>query len=152
MKRKASSEAPSPAAEGDVENNDETLIRAAKRRERRKARSDLAYWWMVAFVLSNFYAVLTSSTAVHPTAFWLGSGFFLAAVGGVLRMCFWFKQGETQADFERAHPTFLLATSLAGLGSFVTLSVAFWPVYRIFTPFLLTLFWFGFVMSFHFLP
>lgn len=159
MKRKGVSQ------EEDVENSDETLVRAARRREKRRIRSERAEWWstklhafcwvvssILVFHASNFLTVSQSDPNIHVFSFRLGYFLFAFVSLAIFRMAFWFKEGESSQDFEKAHPTFLLATTLSGVACFFALTFAYWPVYRIFTPFLLILFWFGMIMSLHFFP
>jgi len=142
-------------------------VRLARRREKRRLRSERAEWWstklhallwvvgaIVAFFVSDFLNVCLNSNDIVRGVFNVGAVLFGAVVLAIIRMALWFpKQGEgVEADFERAHPKFVLATTFGGVFSFLFLTIGIWPVYRIFAPFLLGLFWFGMVMFLHFLP
>ena len=58
---------------------------------------------------------------------------------------------QAEADWER-HPRIIPLTLVAALLTFVSLNAALWPIYRGFTPILLSLLWWGSLMALHFVP
>jgi hypothetical protein len=145
---------------------EDRALRAARRREKRRLRMERAEWWsskMHAFlwvagaiatvILSDFVNVCLTNKDLYTAPLYLGLALLVLVVLAVIRMAVWFpKEGEPQADFEKAHPTFTLATTFGGVLCFFLLSIGLWPAYKIFGPFMLLLYWFGLIMSLHFVP
>jgi Na+/glutamate symporter len=167
MKTKSKSEIKeNPTDDDDLEGQDDRLVNVARRREKRRLRSERAYWistklhalcWVlsaiVSFIVSDSYKVFIEALQgqkVNVLAFNIGCLFFLVLLGGLLRIMILLKPDES--DFEQVHSQFILGTTLSGVMSFIFLSIGLWPVYRIFAPLLLILYWFGAIMSLHFLP
>lgn len=106
---------------------------------------------------SDFVKVVTTSKSLNNTSFTFGVGLLVLVSAGVARIAWSFPPEPSAthddvSEFERTHPKFVLATTLGGIVCFISLTVGLWPVYRIFTPFLLALIWTGSIMSLHFLP
>jgi hypothetical protein len=151
---------------------EERAVRESRRREKRKLRNERAEWWsnklhaflwvisaVIALIVSDFVNVCIQNEAINRWAFAIGGILFILVTLAILRMALSFPKstegGTTttdSSDFERTHPNFVLATTFGGIFCFIFLTIGLWPVYRIFTPFLLGLFWFGMIMSLHFLP
>ena len=165
------SSATTAATDGESNSNaatvDDRAVRVARRREKRRQRHERAEWWstklhaflwvvsaITALIVSDFINVCMNSNQVARGSLTFGGILFVLVTLGVIRMTLWFpKSGESaEAEFERAHPNFVLATTLGGVFSYIFLCIGVWPVYRIFAPFLLALFWFGMIMVLHFLP
>lgn len=159
--------------ESEMTPQEERAVRQARRREKRRLRNERAEWWsnkfhaflwvissVVALFVSDFINVCITNENINRWAFNLGGVLFILVSLGIVRMALSFSKsgegtttgGDGSSDFERTHPNFVLATTFGAVFCFIFLTIGLWPVYRIFTPFLLGLFWFGMIMSLHFLP
>jgi len=157
----------SAMATPDVESAlEERALRAGRRREKRKIRAERAEWWssklhallwvvgaVVALVASDFVHVCITSPSISRWPFSIGGALFILEVIAILRIAWAFPASSSdESDFEKTHPKFVLATTFGGIFCYIFLTIGLWPVYRIFTPFLLALFWFGMIMTLHFIP
>jgi len=145
---------------------DEQLARAARRRQRRKLRSDKADWnklhalmWVgtscVLIVVTDFLSIVLASPAAQRTWVAVGGALFALVSLSVLYMACLLPRIEPNFetdDIARTHPRLVPLTSAASLACFVCLCVGLWPVYKLFTPLVLLWLWFGLVMSLHFIP
>jgi len=141
----------------------QTATSRAERRKRRSAQAEEyavklhAALWVAAAGAAAWYtdifSVCLSSDQVSRFWFNIGLCFFSLASVLVLYMAVWVPRvNKCDLDPSVYSPRMLPFTAGCSVASGLFLVVGLWPVYGLFTPGLLTLLWFGSLMSAHFLP
>lgn len=128
----------------------------------------------LAFVLSDFGNTVARSEDILRVWLYVGFAIFVGVALAVVYMSFRQYRAqqlrgaaevsaklhdETDANaavertrLELSHPILLPFTTIGTIVAFLLMSIGLWPAYRIFSPILLVTFWFGLIMTLHFIP